>query len=146
MKIFSKAFENGGYIPAKYSKKGGNISPTLSISGVPINAKSLAIICHDPDAPVEGGFTHWVVWNINPNITEVAEGSVPTGAVQGLNDWRTHNWGGPQPPSGVHHYNFHLYALDEILNLSSNTNRPEFERNIQNNIIETSLLVGLYSA
>ncbi len=143
MRISSKAFENGEYIPTKYSKKGGNVSPPLSFSDLPGGTNSLVLVCHDPDAPVEGGFTHWVVWNINPETAEISEGSLPVGAVQGINDWGIHDWGGPQPPSGTHHYNFHLYALDSYLGLSPNTNRLGLEKAMQSHVIETVILTGL---
>src|SRR2546423_11660404 len=64
--VSSDAFTNNGSIPMKYSCEGENISPSLHIANIPANAKSLAIICHDPDAPMKGGYTHWVVWNISP--------------------------------------------------------------------------------
>lgn len=146
MKVSSSAFDDGGYIPAKYSKKGGNISPPLSIAEIPDGTKSLALICHDPDAPIEGGFTHWVVWNIAPETTEILENSIPAGSVQGLSDWKTNTWGGPQPPSGTHRYDFYLYALDTDLNLPANTDRGGLEAAMGGHIIDTSKITGLYSA
>src|SRR2546430_15463214 len=86
MKITSSAFQEGGAIPEKYSKNGQNVNPALRIEGAPDNAKSLMLIVDDPDAPV-GLFTHWIVWNIDPNTTEIAENSVPKSAVQGTNDY-----------------------------------------------------------
>ena len=66
MLLTSPAFENGADIPKKYTCDGGDINPVLEIQNVPEEAKSLALILHDPDAPMDGGFTHWVVWNIDP--------------------------------------------------------------------------------
>src|SRR6266567_2108405 len=63
--VTSTSFTNNGMIPKKYSCEGEEISPPLKITNVPAGAKSLALILHDPDAPAKGGFTHWVVWNIN---------------------------------------------------------------------------------
>lgn len=146
MKISSSAFDDGGYIPAKYSKRGGDISPPLSIAEVPVEAKSLALICHDPDAPTPGGFAHWVVWNIPPSTMEIFENSLPTGSVQGISDWKTNTWGGPQPPSGTHRYNFYLYALDTDLNLPANTDRGGLEAAMDGHIIETVKTTGLFSA
>src|SRR6516165_10568757 len=95
MKISSPAFQEGGTIPEKFSKNGQNVSPQLRIAGAPAEAKSLALIVDDPDAPV-GLFTHWLVWNIDPKTGEVAEGSAPSGAVQGRNDFGETGYGGPQ--------------------------------------------------
>src|SRR5947209_17904586 len=103
MKITSPAFQEGGTILEKFSKNGQNVNPELRIEGAPAEAKSLALIVDDPDAPV-GLFTHWLVWNVDPKTTEIAESSAPNGAVQGTNDYPNLGYGGPQPPSGMHRY------------------------------------------
>src|ERR1700720_375754 len=77
IRISSPAFQEGGTIPEKFSKNGQNANPELRIEGAPAEAKSLALIVDDPDAPV-GLFTHWLVWNIDPKTAEIAENSVPT--------------------------------------------------------------------
>src|SRR5881296_4358069 len=96
MKITSPAFQEGGTIPEKFSKSGQNVSPELRVEGAPAEAKSLALIVDDPDAPV-GLFTHWLVWNIDPKTSEISEGSVPKGGLQGKNDYGDLGYGGPQP-------------------------------------------------
>ena len=113
MTLASPAFANGGEIPAKYGCSGGGqaVSPPLTIGGVPAQAKSLALIVDDPDAP-GGTFTHWLVWNIAPATASVAEGLPPAGASEGKNGYGKSGWGAPCPPSGEHHYVFVLYALD----------------------------------
>src|ERR1700739_1049593 len=78
MKISSPAFQEGGTIAEKFSKNGQNVSPELRIGGAPPDAKSLALIVDDPDAPV-GLFTHWLVWNIDPKTTTIPDGSTPSG-------------------------------------------------------------------
>jgi len=146
MEITSSAFKDGDFIPAKYSKNGGDISPPLSFVDIPNDAKSLALVCHDPDAPIEGGFTHWVVWGISPEISEILEGTFPSESVQGLNDRQISGWTGPQPPSGTHRYIFYLYCLGANLDLSRNTMRSDLLTAIEGHIIETATLTGLYSA
>jgi hypothetical protein len=113
MTLASPAFANNGEIPAKYGCSGGGraVSPPLRISGAPASAKSLALMVDDPDAP-GGTFTHWLVWNIAPTTTTVAEGLTPAGASEGKNGYGKAGWGAPCPPSGGHHYVFTLYALD----------------------------------
>src|SRR5690349_14846467 len=73
MTISSSAFSNNGTIPSEYTCDGKNISPPLTISNVPKNAQSLAIIVDDPDAP-KGTVTHWTVWNIPPQKLEFEKG------------------------------------------------------------------------
>src|ERR1700686_5820646 len=105
MKITSSAFQEGGTIPEKFSKNGQNVNPELRIEDTPSEAKSLALIVDDPDAPV-GLFTHWLVWNVDPKTPEIAENSAPAGAVQGTNDFPKKGYGSPCPPSGTHRYYF----------------------------------------
>jgi len=49
--VSSSAFSEGQFIPEKHTCDGGNVSPPIQWSGPPANAKSIAIICEDPDAP-----------------------------------------------------------------------------------------------
>jgi hypothetical protein len=143
MKIKSRAFENNSYIPPKYTCDGENINPSLEISGVPEKVQSLVLIVDDPDAP-RGTFLHWLVWNISPDISFVAENSLPSGAVQGVNDFGREDYGGPCPPSGTHRYFFKIYALDKKLSLAKGAGLSEVEREIQNHILDKAELIGLY--
>src|SRR6266705_3942617 len=144
MKITSSAFQEGGDIPSKFSRDGQDINPALRIEGTPSNAKSLLLIMDDPDAPV-GLFTHWLVWNIDPKTTEIAEKSVPKGAAQGTNDYPTLGYGGPQPPSGTHRYYFRIYALDQTLNLRAGAKRKELDKEMSGHVIAQGQLMGRYT-
>jgi len=144
MKITSPAFEDGGTVPEKFSKNGQNASPELRIQGTPAEAKSLALIVDDPDAPV-GLFTHWLAWNIDPQTTDIAEGSAPAGAVQGKNDFGEIGYGGPQPPSGTHRYYFKVFALDRTLDLKPGTKRKEIDAAMKGHVIAQGQLIGRYS-
>jgi Raf kinase inhibitor-like YbhB/YbcL family protein len=143
LKISSSVFENNGNIPAKYTCTGKDVNPPLLIENVPPKAKSLVLIVDDPDAP-RGTWVHWVLWNISPGTREVGEDSVPAGAMQGLNDFRVHDYRGPCPPSGTHRYFFKVYALDTVLNLDSNSTKSDVEKAMKGHIIAQAQLVGLY--
>ena len=145
MELTSSAFPNNGTIPARHSFRGGNVSPPLTISGVPANAVSLVLICDDPDAPA-GTWVHWVVWNIDPKTTLIPQGSFPSGASEGVNSWGKAEWDGPAPPSGTHHYVFKLYALKEPVSLKPGTNAKALGNAIQGKILAETKLVGLFSA
>lgn len=143
MKITSPAFESNGSIPSQYTCDGQNVSPPLMIGEVPPAAKTLALIVDDPDAPA-GDWVHWLVWNIDPKTAEIAEGTVPPGAVQGRTDFGNSRWGGPCPPSGVHHYQFKLYALDATLDLPETATKKDLETAMNTHTLEQFTLVGTY--
>ncbi|HHE76480.1 MAG TPA: YbhB/YbcL family Raf kinase inhibitor-like protein [Candidatus Parcubacteria bacterium] len=143
MKLTSPAFENNGFIPSKYTCDGEDINPPLKIEGVPEEAKSLVLVVDDPDAPM-GTWDHWVVWNIESSVSEIKENEVPRGGVEGVNDFQKHSYGGPCPPSGIHHYHFKAYALSEKLDLSPSAKKDDVERAMQAFIIDKAELVGLY--
>ena len=143
MKLTSPAFANGQAIPKTYSCDGDDRNPPLAIAGVPKEAKSLALVMDDPDAPV-GVWVHWVLWNIDPETSQIAHGSVPAGAEQGVNSWERTGYGGPCPPSGTHRYYFRLYALKERLELPSSASRRELDRAMAGKVLARCELLGLY--
>ncbi|MFO0780509.1 MAG: YbhB/YbcL family Raf kinase inhibitor-like protein [Candidatus Gracilibacteria bacterium] len=144
MDLTSSAFAHNAAIPSVYTCEGTNINPPLAMSNIPAEAKSLAMIVHDPDAPRAGGFTHWVIWNIDPKTSTIAENSVPAGAVQGANGAGENSWMGPCPPSGNHHYEFTLYALDTMLNLPAATDKAGLEKAVEGHVLAKTQLIGLY--
>jgi len=143
MKIASSAFENKQMIPQKYTCDGENINPPLQITEVPSNTQSLVLIVDDPDAP-SGDWVHWLVWNINPETKLIAENESLQGATQGTNDFDKQNYGGPCPPSGIHHYQFKIYGLDTTLNLPSSSRKKDLETAMANHILDKDMLIGLY--
>jgi Raf kinase inhibitor-like YbhB/YbcL family protein len=145
MILTSPSFRNGETIPKKFTCDGGDINPELQIQNVPAEAKSLALVLHDPDAPVPGGFTHWVVWNIKPTTTLIKDESVPPGSVEGENSAGENQYFGPCPPSGTHHYQFRLYALDTMLDMPEATAPANAWNEIRKHAIAETELVGLYA-
>lgn len=145
MQLTSDLFQANAPIPAAYTCKGRNVSPSLRINGVPAETVSLAIIMHDPDAP-SGDFLHWTIWNIDPLVTGLEEGSVPADSRQGLNGFGTVGYGGPCPPSGTHRYIFELYALDTLLDLPDGANRATLEAALSSHTLATATLMGTFSA
>lgn len=141
--IASTAFKHNAMIPSKYTCDGSDINPALAFENVPAEAKSLALIMDDPDAP-RGTWVHWVVWNIDPKTKEIKESSVPAGARQGMNDFHKRDYGGPCPPSGTHRYFFKLYALDTLLDLGPDTNKAGLEAAMKGHIIAQAETIGLY--
>lgn len=144
MILTSPAFKNDTIIPAKYTCDGTNVNPPLKFFAVPENTVSLVLIVDDPDAP-SGNWTHWLLWNIDPSAQSIEEGIAPAGAVQGLTDFSANSYGGPCPPSGNHHYNFKLYALDTALNLPPHSGKEDLTNAMQGHVLAEAKLTGLYS-
>ena len=152
--IESPAFPDGGTIPKLYTCDGKDISPPLRWSGVPEAARSLALICEDPDAP-RGTWTHWVIFDIPATVKSLGEGVAATErvtvaageepALQGTNDFGKIGYGGPCPPGGTHHYLFRIYALDTRLGLGPKTTRLGLLGSIKGHILAEGKLTGLYS-
>ena len=150
MELKSTAYREGGPIPARYSCDGDSISPPLSWSGVPAGTRSLTLILHDPDAPRPGGFTHWIVYNMDPRSNSLPEnvparGRLGGSVLQGRNDAGRDGYFGPCPPSGTHRYVFTLYALDTVLNLKPGASEPQVLAAMKGHTIETAVLMGTYT-
>jgi|SRR3989344_6854502 len=143
MKLTSPTFNHNKLIPAKYTCDGNDVNPPLLISEVPPHTQSLVLIVDDPDAPA-GDWVHWTIWNIDPKTTEIAENSVPAGAIEGLTDFGRSGWDGPCPPSGTHRYFFKLYALDIELKLPADTNKTKLLQIMNGHILTQAELIGLY--
>ncbi|MGC1307233.1 MAG: YbhB/YbcL family Raf kinase inhibitor-like protein [Phormidesmis sp.] len=145
LEISSPAFLSLGAIPQKYTSEGENISPPLQWRKVPSDTKQFALICHDPDAPLPEGFTHWTLYNIPPETTEIAEGGGAS-FTQGINTTADQGYTGPAPPPGhgPHHYFFWLYALDGVLDLEPGLNRTDLLDAIAPHVIAQARLVGIY--
>lgn len=143
MQLSSTAFENNERIPSIFTCEGRNINPHLAFNELPENTQSLALIMDDPDA-VNGTFTHWLIWNIPPSTTDIAEGGYVENAVEGINSAGGQGYTGPCPPSGVHRYFFTLYALDTELDLPASADRDDLEAEMHEHIIAEAKLLGLY--
>jgi len=147
--VTSRAFRSGERIPTEYTADGRNVSPPLKWEGVPSGAKSLALICEDPDAP-KGLFAHWVAYNLPPDSMELdegvpAQGKLPNGMTQGINGFGKPGYGGPSPPAGKpHRYVFRLYALDEKLNLPAGATREQLTSAMKGHVLGEGELTGSY--
>ena len=148
LKITSSAFAHGSMIPAKYTCDGADVSPPLAWSGVPATAKSLALICDDPDAPA-GTWVHWVLYHVPPSVKDLpeavpAQDTLANGARQGTNDDPKTGYSGPCPPGGVHRYFFKLYALDCDITLAPGATKAQLEKAMTGHIVAKGELMGKY--
>jgi len=146
-KLESSAFSLGEEIPKKYGYKNDNLSPPLKIDGIPTDSKSLALIMDDPDAMGAVGkvWVHWVIWNIEPNTTEISEGLTPSGSIEGKTDFGEIGYGGPAPPDKRHTYVFKLYALKIKLDLQKGSTKAQLEEAMDGKIISQTTLKGTFT-
>ncbi|HXF66185.1 MAG TPA: YbhB/YbcL family Raf kinase inhibitor-like protein [Burkholderiales bacterium] len=152
LQLVSPAFAHNGEIPRRYTCQGEDISVPLAWSGAPAGTRSFALIVDDPDAPDPKAprmtWVHWVLYNIPPEATGLAEGvrssELPRGTREGLNDWKRTGYGGPCPPVGRHRYFHKLYALDTVLPEMENPTKAELEQAMRGHILEKAELVGTY--
>jgi Raf kinase inhibitor-like YbhB/YbcL family protein len=114
--ITSSDFADGARLPDRYTCHGAGISPPLRFSGVPTGAAALAVIVTDPDAP-GGTYTHWVLFDLPPQVHELAPGSTPAQARRATNSAGTIGYTPPCPPSGTHHYRFTVVGLRDRITL-----------------------------
>jgi Raf kinase inhibitor-like YbhB/YbcL family protein len=147
--ITSTAFDEGGMIPKRFTCDDADVSPALSWTGVPDTAKSLVLICDDPDAPRKT-WVHWVIYNMPPGVDSLSE-AVPkdtvlaNGGVQGTTDFGRIGYGGPCPPGGTHRYYFKLYALDTMLELSGKVTKLTVVEAMEGHVLAEGVLMGRYA-
>jgi Raf kinase inhibitor-like YbhB/YbcL family protein len=137
------AFGHGERIPARYTSAGDGISPPLAWANVPEGTQSLALLSHDPDAPLVTGFTHWMLWDIPADVTSLEEGD--TRFTAGPNGLGQPGWFPPSPPPGHgdHFYYFHLYALDAPVGPAP-ADMQTFLTGIDAHILNQARLVGIH--
>ena len=148
----SADFTHQGEIPKIFTCDGDDSSPGLSWTGLPQDTKSLVLIVDDPDAPDPAKpkmtWVHWLLYNIPPTVTElpkaIAASALPSGTLQGKNDWKRTGYGGPCPPIGRHRYFHKLYALDIELPDLHQPNKTQLEKAMAGHIIAQAELIGTY--
>lgn len=110
MKLVSKSIQDGRPIdgrhafgvphPDEHMTFGRNLSPHIAWEDLPPGTSSLALVCHDPDAPSRADdvnqegrvvaadlprvdFFHWLVVDIDPQLGELEEGAYSEGVTAG---------------------------------------------------------------
>ena len=150
--ITSAAFEDGGAMASTYTCEGPDISPPLTWSGIPEGVRSLALIVDDPDAPDPAApkmtYVHWVLYNLPVDCGGLPEGTtsgdLPSGTLEGTNDWQRTGYGGPCPPIGRHRYFHKLYALDVVLDNLKEPTKDELLTAMEGHVVARAQTVGTY--
>jgi Raf kinase inhibitor-like YbhB/YbcL family protein len=149
LSVLSPAFQEGERIPVKYTCQGEDVSPSVAWGEPPTGTQSFTLIVDDPDAP-GGVFTHWVLFNIPSHSLELPEAiptqaELPSGALQGRNDFGRIGYGGPCPPPGSpHRYQFILYAVEQPLDLKAGVSKKQVLNAMQGHVLAEGQLMGTY--
>jgi Raf kinase inhibitor-like YbhB/YbcL family protein len=150
MQLRSGDFAAGGRLPRPLMAAecgGDNRSPALAWSDSPRGTKSFTLVMHDPDAPLPGGFYHWVVYDLPAGANALPSGVKLSSNQLGVTSAGKPGYYGPCPPPGPeHHYVLTLYALD----LSHIAGRPpldgaQVQRAIGGHILGRATLQGTAS-
>jgi Raf kinase inhibitor-like YbhB/YbcL family protein len=152
MQISSSAFKANQAIPKQYTCDSKDVSPPLSWTGIPDQAKSLVLIVDDPDAPDPAAprmvYVHWVLYNLPVTATGLAEAispaTLPAGTREGVNDWKRTGYGGPCPPIGRHRYYFKLYALDTLLPDLHKPTKSKLLQAMNGHVLAEAEMIGTY--
>ncbi len=152
LKIKSKAFDEGGWIPEKYTARGVDISPDFEISNIAPNAKSIAIMLDDASHPIFPNYNHWVIWNIA--IQSYIPQGIPHGkcvddlggATQGI-AYGKNKYKGPKPPfKSIHTYVFTVYTLDCTIDLDASSRKQDFLNSAASHILQQATLSGKFQS
>ena len=145
--VSSPAFQQANSIPFGYSCEGVNLSPALTWGPLPEGTRSTVLIMDDPDAPV-GLFIHWVLYNLPPEVSSLAEGAGstdPSAGTAGKNSYGRSRYDGPCPPPGkAHRYFFTVYATDLEPSLPAGWSAAQVRARIDGHILAQSSLMGMY--
>ncbi len=153
LQLSSTSFRDHGEIPRRHTCDAEDLSPPLAWAGAPAGTRSLALIVDDPDAPDPAApqmtWVHWVLYNLPAAATSLPEGAtaktLPSGALEGLNDWKRPGWRGPCPPVGRHRYVHKLYALDALLPDLRRPTKAQLEKAMEGHVLARTALVGTYA-
>lgn len=148
--VSTPAIKDGDRMQRNLGCEAGEHSPALNVAGVPPEAKTLAILMTELDAP-RGGATLWMAYNIpaSPSV-QIAE-SQPRGrqmkgdGLQLAASGGKIGYSGPCPPPGVtRRYAIEVFALDTSLDLPETTTRQEYLLAIEGHILASGRITGKY--
>jgi len=146
--------KDGADLPVKYSCSNApsGTSPKIEWMNAPAGTQSFAILLHDPEPhPAKSIYdvTHWFIYNIPANATELAAeipaGDLPNGTKQLKNIRGMAAYFGPcAPPGPNHHYTYQLFALDSKLDLGPDATRADAEKAMDGHILQSAEIVQLF--
>ncbi len=135
-------WRDGGPIDSRYTCTGDNVAPALSWTDAPEGTQEIALTLIDQDFD----FDHWTLAGLAPDVTSVAENTMPSGAAAALNGSGTAGYTGPCPPAGVTHtYRITVHYLDRALLLTSGGTTADMRAAINEATLATAQLSGTFT-
>jgi Raf kinase inhibitor-like YbhB/YbcL family protein len=147
MLLRAATFDDGQRMPRKHSADGNDEAVELTWSGAPAGTRSFVLLVEDPDAPA-GTFVHWVRYDVPAAVQQLSTNQSGVG-VEGLNDYDTTAWRGPNPPrgDGEHRYVFRVLAVDvPTLGLQPGARATDVHRTVQGHVLARGQLVGHFGS
>ena len=149
--VTSPAFAGGDSIPDRYTQNGDNMSPSIEWAKGPQGTRSYVLLAEDAGVANPDPIVHWVVYDINPAVTRLAQ-ALPTDAKldianQGKNVAGRMGYVGPKPPAGqAHPYHFEVFALNTRLNLDpEKADRAAVVAAMKGKVLASGDLIGVYT-
>jgi Raf kinase inhibitor-like YbhB/YbcL family protein len=156
LRLTIPGFADAGPIPLQftcYAAGGKTISPLLRWTHVPEATRSFVVMATGPENHRRRSHTvafFWGRWNIPASARELAEGQ-PRGAEQPDSSRQMESDDaivGYDPPcappgAGPIHYQFKLYALDQLLSLPSDATRDAVVNAMDGHIVGASTYYGV---
>jgi Raf kinase inhibitor-like YbhB/YbcL family protein len=134
---------SGADLDPRYSCDGEALSPPLAWSAALPEAKAFGIVLTDRDRP---DYVHWVIANIDPAVTTIAENSSPPGAFVATNGEKKRGYAAPCPPEGsTHSYTIMLYAMSALVDVQRNNDAPSIIEKMNNVVLEVGTTDFTYS-
>lgn len=142
--LSSSLLRDGGPLPLSATVEGNSTPPPLRWSGMPASAKSIVVICEDPDASLPDPFVHWVIYGL-PSTIQALDGTT-AGYTRGLNGKLKLGYVGASasPGHGVHHCHFQVFALDTMVTLHGGAARSSVLEAMRGHVVAWGELVGTY--
>jgi len=149
--IGSHDFVADGPIPSRHTADGEGTSPALIWSGMPSDAKGMALLVEDADSPTSMPFVHLLAYGASYGDGECRTGVLDASTKDlplklGRNGMWRRRWMAPDPPRahGSHRYVFQVYGLRQVPRLGTGASRARLAEFIRLHAVAKGAMVGTY--
>lgn len=140
---------HGDKLNHQYACEAEDRSPPLQFAGIPAKSKSMAVLMTDQGSS-RGDATLWIVYNLAPKTTLLAENQPHARALKGggtqlKNVDGKFGYKGPCPVTGAtKRFVIEAFALDTLLELPDNATRRDFLLAVEGHILARAKIGGRY--